>query len=638
MGNDSIRVGCYSAFWGDSIQAAQQLVYMDNPPDYIVADYLAEVTMGILARARNKTSQGQGADSTGYVKEFVDYVWKRLGKDIIAKNIKIITNAGGLDPVACKRAIEEAAKGAGMSHIPIVAAVYGDDLLGEPEAMKNMVRDGPARPFVHITDGERNKGEEEAWPKNKKIVSANTYMGAIPIAKALADGAQIIVTGRCVDSALVLGPLLHEFAWSPTSYDLLASGSLAGHIIECGCQATGGNFTDWELSAHSANGGWSNMGYPIVQVYRDGSFDVTKPPGTGGIVSVASVGEQMVYEVLDPGAYMLPDVTLDMRQVTLSQVGADCVHVAGAKGRAPSPYLKVSGVYQDGYKLSAELVLGGIDAKRKAEAVANAILARVRRTLKALGQPDFSGTNVECLGAEHTYGPHSVVKHTREVLLRITVVHESPVGLMMFGREVAPAATCMAPGITGAGSGRPRPSPNLTHFSCLVPKSACPGLIVVGHGAPTVVTYDAPISESSHVAPVLGLPSLASPPASRMVTVPLIRLCYGRSGDKGDTCNIGLLARDPKYYPYLVQILTPEKVFSYMSHLVHGRVRRYELPGCFGLNFVLTRALGGGGLSSLRIDRQGKTYAQMLLCMEVDVPVEWAVHAHLERSGMRARI
>ncbi|KAJ3277700.1 hypothetical protein HK104_003043, partial [Borealophlyctis nickersoniae] len=594
---------------------------MDNPPDYIVGDYLAEVTMGILARTR----KGKSPHAVGYVKEFVDFVWTQLGHDVMRQRIRLVTNAGGLDPLACKAAIEKAAEEMGMDPLPVVAAVYGDDLLGEErkETLERLVEDGVVRPFAHINDGGGSKEEHETWPRGKKIASANAYMGAIPISRALARGAQIIVTGRCVDSALVLGPLMYEFSWPPTSYDLLASGSLAGHIIECGCQATGGNFTDWHLSAYSPNGGWANMGYPIVEVRRDGSFDVTKPAGTGGVVTVASVGEQMVYEVLDPGAYMLPDVTLDMRMVRVTQVGEERVRVVGAKGRAPSPFLKVSGVYYDGFKSSAELVVGGVDARRKGEAVAQAILTRVRTTLKALGKPDFRDTNVECLGAEHTYGPHSIVPHTREIVLRITVLHDDPGALSIFGREIAPAATCMAPGITGTSSGRPRASPNLTHFSCLIPKHLCSATVAVGRDTkPWSVCYDSPVSDSSHIVPPLHVPLPPAPPVSDTVRVPLLRICYGRSGDKGDTCNIGLIARDPQYYTTLLAHLTPHVIRSYMSHLMdaEGRVVRYEVPGVWGVNFVLTRALGGGGLASLRVDRQGKTYAQMVLGMEVDVP------------------
>jgi hypothetical protein len=213
-----------------------------------------------------------------------------------------------------------------------------------------------------------------------------------------------VITGRCVDSALVLGPLMCEFGWNVNDYDLLAAGSVAGHIIECGCQATGGNFTDWKISAFSPNGGWSNMGYPIVEVQKDGKFIVTKPPSTGGIVTVASVCEQMVYEIGDPSFYILPDVIVDFCNVKLIQESEDRVLVSGVTGLAPTKFLKVSGIYTNGYKVTGELFLGGLEAKEKAKAVGDAIIKRSSSLIENFGMEPFKGTNVEVLGAEDTYG------------------------------------------------------------------------------------------------------------------------------------------------------------------------------------------------------------------------------------------
>ncbi|KAJ3212553.1 hypothetical protein HDU82_000492 [Entophlyctis luteolus] len=626
-----VRIGCYSAFWGDSALAAAQLINMENPPAYVVADYLAEVTMGILAR---QSKAGRG----GFVSEFVEHVYARNAENISKKGIKIITNAGGLsihfnffpvaagaqDPIACKSAIEAAAENAGVK--VAVAAVLGDDAWADPkqrEQMKQCLSNNLTVPFGHL--GSSDSAKEE-WPhgKEKSILSVNIYMGVGGILKALKSNANIIVTGRVVDSALVLGPLMYEHGWSYSSYDLLAAGSLAGHIIECGCHATGGNFTDWKLSANSPYGGWSNMGYPIVEVERDGSFVVTKPPKTGGIVNVGTVSEQMIYEVLDPASYILPDVVLDMTQVTVNQIGTDRVLVRGAKGRAPSNLLKTSGVYVDGYKMTGELMIGGEDSAAKAQAVGEAIVKRVRGVLKKFGQEDFSECNIECLGAEHTYGPHAKTTATRETVLRMTVCHPSKMGLMLFAREVPASATCMAPGLTGGGSGRPSPSPNLRHFSVLVPKEYFPNYVAIGTNS-NIVTVPYEKSEGS---PYVRKPAATAAVQSRSaptkaVTVKLIDLCYGRSGDKGDSANIGLVVRDPKHYEFLRQVITAEKVKAWMGHLVHGTVERYELPGSYGLNFVCTKALGGGGLTSVRIDRQGKTYGQMLLQMTVEVPADF---------------
>ncbi|KAI8831655.1 hypothetical protein BJ741DRAFT_616539 [Chytriomyces cf. hyalinus JEL632] len=638
QGPPPVRIGCYSAFWGDSALAATQLLSMDNPPNYVVADYLAEVTMGILARQK----KGKGA---GYVKEFVDSVYSPNAKRIAASKTTLITNAGGLDPCAAKAAIEAAAEeifGKNSPHLPRVAAVFGDDAWGDDVARKEMLRlvgAGEASAFSHILPSlgssatQTQPVDKEDWPtgKEKTILSVNVYMGVGGILQALKSNATIIVTGRVVDSALVLAPLMHEFNWSSTSYDLLAAGSLAGHIIECGCHATGGNFTDWRDSASSAHGGWSNMGYPIVEVASDGSFIVTKPPKTGGLVSVGTVAEQMIYEVLDPASYLLPDVTLDMTQVTISQIGTDRVLVSGAKGRAPSPYLKTSGVYVDGFKMSGELVIGGADSAEKARHVGEAIIKRVSTVLKKRGMEDFTDYNIECLGSEHTYGPHSKATSSRETVLRTTVVHQNKLALMLFARETPAAATSMAPGITGLGSGgRPSPAPNMRHFSILVPKASFDHLVSVT-GTDGILRLEHGRNQESSNSSQKGKAANAVVSAAiggrkeKMVKVKLIRLCFGRSGDKGDTANIGLICRDPKYYPHLVQTVTADKVKAYMGHLVQGSVERYEMPGVNGLNFVCTRALGGGGLSSLRVDRQGKTYGQMLLQMKVDVPESWSV-------------
>ncbi|KAI9341349.1 hypothetical protein BDR26DRAFT_895044 [Obelidium mucronatum] len=619
---------------------------MDNPPQYIVADYLAEVTMGILAR-QTKGSKG------GYVTEFVEQVYTKNATVISKKNIKVITNAGGLDPLACKAAIEAAAAkifAKDQSQIPIVAAVFGDDIWTDKtrrDALEKAVSSNTSLPFGHLGSSDTNR---EEWPKGreKSILSVNVYLGAAGILQALNSKATIIVTGRVVDSALVLAPLMHEFKWSPLNYNLLAAGSLAGHIIECGCHTTGGNFTDWRLSANSPNGGWSNMGYPIVEVENDGSFIVTKPPRTGGLVSIGTVSEQMIYEVLDPANYILPDVVLDMTQVQISQVGVDRVLVTGARGKPPTPFLKTSGVFVDGFKMSGELVIGGAESVEKAKHVADAILKRVGGVLKKMGQEDFTDSNIECLGSEHTYGPNSKATRTRETVLRITVCHQSQIGLTLFAREIPAAATCMAPGITGFGSSaRPSPSPNLRHFSILVPKTLFPNLVSIGSGSDTITVTDAVdltgggtgVSASGKQAKVVNnsvpLPSVintaiattttTSATSKKMVRVRLIELCYGRSGDKGDSANIGLIAREPKYYPHLVQTVTADKVKSHMRHLILGSVERFELPGAYGLNFVATKALGGGGLSSLRVDRQGKTYGQMLLQMKIEVPESWGL-------------
>ncbi|CAI2180262.1 2193_t:CDS:2 [Funneliformis geosporum] len=546
--------------------------------------------MGILARRRNhksptEKSKLRGAGEGGYIAEFITQVLKHLLPDLVKYNIKVITNAGGLDPLACKQAIENAINESGIEDGQlIVAAITGDDILNYNEEFKQK---GDVYEFTHIIG---NDQDSDNFPsEEKEVISLNAYLGAIPIAMALDSGANIVVTGRCVDSALVVGPLINEFKWDPhKDWDKLASGSLAGHIIECGCQATGGNFTDWEKSAFSEHGGWTNMGYPIVECFENGDFYITKPKETGGLVTTATVGEQMLYEILDPGSYILPDVVLDIRNVKLKQIERNKVLVTGAKGRPPTEYLKVSGIYLDGYKMTGSLLIGGIDALKKASVVGLSIITKTNIMLNQLGLGAFRNVNVEPLGAEHTYGPHTRTQDTREVVLNLT------------------AATCMAPGITGGGSGRPNPSPCLVHFSCLVPKGVVFAYLKAGNDAVVkTIQFEGPINNDSIIPPLLfknfdnevnEMKTIESNVnvSGGTIKVPLIRLAWGRSGDKGDTCNIGIIAREQKYYPLLKKILTEEEVKYFMTHLCKGIVKRYELPGCNGLNFVLTKCLDKG--------------------------------------------
>ena len=313
--------------------------------------------MGILAaRRQRRLMQGkeQGID---YVPDFLSLVLRRILPDIAKNGTKVVTNAGALDPIACKKAIEALLQK--MNIKMKVAAVVGDDVLEDKD---NVTSFSPISPVDHKLDSDR-------LPTDEMVVSLNAYLGSRGIADALAQGAQIVVTGRVVDSALVVGPLMYEYGWTPEKngnyHDLLAAASLAGHIIECGTQSTGGNFTDWRLIASSPHGGYANMGYPIVEFEANGEFVVTKPEKTGGMVTTATVSEQILYEILDPALYLLPDVILDMRQVRLSQVGENRVLVQGARGLAPTPWVKCSGIFLDGWKLSGELVIGGHEAKAK---------------------------------------------------------------------------------------------------------------------------------------------------------------------------------------------------------------------------------------------------------------------------------
>ena len=597
-----VRIGCGAAFWGDSSAGPAQLV-AHGALDYLVMDYLAEITMSILARMKASDAQA------GYATDFVAAVMKPLLADIAGQGIKVVTNAGGVNPLACKAALEKLAAEAGISLR--VAAVVGDDLSAAADTLR-------AEGIAEMDSGA---------PLPARLASINAYLGAVPIAQALAAGADVVITGRCVDSALVLGPLMHEFGWRATDYDLLAAGSLAGHIIECGTQCTGGLFTDWEDVP-----GWDDMGFPIAECHADGRCVISKPDGTGGLINCATIAEQIVYEIGDPAHYMLPDVCCDYSRIALREVGDNRVEVSGARGHAPSDTYKVSATYADGYRATATMMIGGLDARRKGERVAGAILARTRRMFSAAALGDYREVSVEQLGAESTYGPHARSAETREVVVKIGVAHADRKALEIFAREIFPAATAMAQGLTGFAGGRPTVQPIIRLYSCLVPKTRVHMEVLLGEQRHAVETCrDRPSCAQSDAHP----DGMVAAPLDEGVSVPLRALAHGRSGDKGDRANIGVLARHPDFVPVLAAQLTTAAVAKWFAHLIAGPVTRYPWPGLHGFNFVLERALGGGGVASLRHDPQGKAYAQMLLDIPLVVPAAWTgkngiLHANLQ--------
>ena len=583
----TVRIGGASGFWGDSMVAAPQLV-KGGRLDYLVFDYLAETTMSILAAARAKKPE------MGYATDFVDIAMKSVLAEVKRQGIKVVSNAGGINPHGCAAALQALAAAEGIALR--IAVVEGDDVSAQMPALR--------------AQGERDMFTGEQLPE--KVLSANAYLGALPIAAALAAGAEVVITGRCVDSAVTLGPLMHEFGWKRSDFDLLASGSLAGHIIECGCQATGGLHTDWEDIPD-----WAHIGYPIVECHTDGSFIVTKPEGTGGKVIRANVAEQLLYEIGDPAAYLLPDVSCDFRQVVIEQRGENRVYVSPAMGRAPSRSYKVSATQLDGFRCAGSMVMIGIDAEKKARRTAEAIIERTSEILHATGQPPFTSTYIEVIGSESSYGPHARARQAREVMMRVVANHPKKDALTMFAREIAPSGTSWAPGTTSPGGGRPAVSPLIKPFSFTLDKAAVPVAFVFDGERHAIAVADR-TPESSP--PPLPLPVAWHDAEEPTQQVRLIQLAWARSGDKGDLSNIGVIARRPEWLPLLWARLTPETVQRYFAHLVHGEIERFHLPGIQAMNLVLHDALDGGGPSSMRMDPLGKGMAQMLLDMTVAVP------------------
>jgi hypothetical protein len=587
-----VRIGGASGFWGDSSVAAEQLV-TGAPIDYLVFDYLAELTMAILASARSKKPE------MGYATDFVDVAMKSVLTEVAKRGIKVVSNAGGINPRGCADALSKLAQEMGVTLR--IAVVEGDDVSDRIPDLRER----------------KQKDMFTGAPLPEKILSANAYLGALPIAQALAAGADVVITGRCVDSAVTLGPLMHEFGWSAQDYDLLSAGSLAGHIIECGCQATGGLHTDWDQIPD-----WANIGYPVIECHADGSFVVTKPEGTGGRVLAAAVAEQMLYEIGDPAAYILPDVVCDFTAVRIEQDGDNRVHVSGARGLPPTDSYKVSATYMDGFRCAGTLVIIGIDAAAKARRTGVAILERTRAIFRKLGLPDYSATYVEVIGAETQYGPHSRTAQSREVMMRVAVNHTMKQALDIFAREIAPAGTSWSPGTTGPALARPSTSPLIKQFAFTLPKREVgAGITIDGTAQPV----DVPTTGGYVPPPASPAAEPASyPRGGKTRQVPLIKVAYARSGDKGNISNIGVIARKPEYLPLILRELTPEAVRAHFAHLVTGAVTCYTLPGIHACNFLLQDALDGGGTASMRMDPLGKGMGQMLLDIPINVPEELA--------------
>ncbi|OWF54332.1 hypothetical protein KP79_PYT12295 [Mizuhopecten yessoensis] len=584
LNGSTIRIGCSSGFWGDTAVSAPQLIY-GGKIDYLVSDYLSEITMSLMTAAKNKNPE------MGYAPDFVLASTAPYVKEIKKRGIRVISNAGGTNPQACAAALREVCRKASVDLN--IAVVTGDDLMPKCSEIDE-------------------QGYKEMFSGTKfpsTVNSMNAYLGAGPIARALDLGADIVVTGRCTDSALVLAPLLHKFQWKMDEFDKLAAGSLAGHLIECGAQVTGGIFTDWHKVEN-----WDNIGFPIVECDADGGIIVTKPAGTGGLVSTATVSEQLLYEIGDPAHYFLPDVVCDFTGVNLTDLGKDKVLVEGVKGRPPTADYKVCATYLDGYRCTAVAGVAGPSSKAKAEKTAEAIIKRCKKIFSQMKLEDFTNVEMEVLGSEQMYGPNSrIPQGSRESVMWLAVHHQQKRALQMFAREIAPAGTGMAPGLTGIVGGRPSVSPVLKLFSYLYPKGQMK-IDIQMNGDHAETFQPQSVTTATYNTGDTGTETGdSSPLPSGTRTYRLGDLAYTRSGDKGNSANVGVIARHPSVLPYLRQAITAEVVDNYFGHLftdregpLNTRVQRFDVPGIHGMNFMLHNVLGGGGIASLRCDPQVK--------------------------------
>ena len=584
-----IRIGGASGFWGDSVIATPQLLNGNNL-DFIVYDYLAEITMSILARARAKDPE------KGYALDFVSSVLKLNLRQIADQKIKVISNAGGVNPEACAEAIRLL-----LNELKIdlkVSVVLGDDLMSQIDNFSDI----------------KEMYSNELFPQKDKVASINAYLGAFPIAKALDDGADIVITGRSVDSAVTLAACIHSFGWTSNEYDKLAGGSLAGHIIECGTQSTGGNFTDWELVANDLH----NIGYPIVEVDQNGEFDCEKSSDSSGIVNFGTVAEQMLYEIGDPQAYILPDVVCDFSNVKIQEKEKNIVSVSGVKGYPATTEYKVCATFADGFRAGHVCSFVGVDAAKKARTYGNAIFDRSKMIMRMMNIPDFDETSIEIIGDNSQYSDKRPNTDNREVVLKFAAKHQDirAVGIVL--KESVGLGLATPPGLSGFVGGRPKPSPIIRLFSFLIDKNKLS--ICIDNGEEKKDFKDDIPEKSETLTTIKTVAPEFDSKETVFVDLPLIKIAYGRSGDKGNKANIGIIARDPKFYPALCNFLTEDLIKKCFAHFLEGNVERFFLPGSNSLNFVLHDVLGGGGPASLRNDPQGKAYAQILLDQLIPVP------------------
>ncbi|OGF17092.1 MAG: hypothetical protein A2W00_00985 [Candidatus Eisenbacteria bacterium RBG_16_71_46] len=581
---EMIRIANAGGYWGDDLSQFRRQVEL-GPVDVVTLDFLAEITMSIMQKQRARDPRA------GFARDFVAQVEQTLDL-LVKRGTRAISNAGGVNPLACRGALLEMAQLHG--HPIEVAAVAGDDLVGRLGELH-----ATAVTLDNMEDGSAFAGIRD------RVSSANAYFGAWPVVEALRTGAQIVVTGRCTDTGITLAPMIHAFGWRPDDWDRLAAGIVAGHIIECGAQSTGGNFTDWRRIRR-----YEDIGYPLLEVFPDGSFIVTKHAGTGGAVTVRTVREQLVYEMGDPRAYITPDVIADFGSVRLEQAGRDRVRVWGARGRPAPETLKVSASYFDGWKASGTLIISGPDAADKARAFAELFWKR-------LGL-EFTERLTERVGHSACWGPLAPPTDPPEVLLRLSVRDSDRTKIERFSKMVPAVILSGPPGVAVTG-GRPEAQEVVAYWPALVPRDRVKPRLVSRDGERTL-DWPTPVVEPRRAGPLPRERFPRARGAAKPVAVPLVALAHGRSGDKGDTANIGVIARAPEIYPWLRRTLTAAAVKRRFKGLCRGRVERYEVPNLLALNFLLHESLGGGGTVSLRLDAQGKTLAHALLAMEVRAP------------------
>ena len=583
-GTAPVRIANCSGFYGDRLSAAREMVE-DGPIDVLTGDWLAELTMLILARTQAKRAGG------GYARSFVAQMEQVMGT-CLERGIRVVANAGGLDPRGCAEAVAEVGEKLGLA--PTVAYVDGDDLLPRLAELQSAGVD-----LAHLDTG-------EPLGDPSRFISANAYLGCWGIVDALERGADIVVTGRTTDAAVVCGPAAWHHGWARDDWDALAGAVVAGHVIECGTQATGGNY-----SFFTEVPGMARTGFPWAEVAVDGSSVIGKHDGTGGEVSIGTVTSQLLYEIAGPG-YLGPDVTARFDTIQLDQVGPDRVRIHGVRGEPPPATLKVAMNELGGFRHDLAVALTGLDIEAKAELVEAAFWAAC-----PIGPEDVASVTTRVVRTDKT-DPHSNEEAVASWRITLKDPDEHKVG-----RAVANAMIEMAlatiPGFFGLSGGPGGARPYGVYRPAVVPADLVPQHVVVLDGDRTVVDSVAPPpSGPVEVEPVPG--PVARPHAGDVVAAPIGRVVGARSGDKGGNANLGVFARTDEAWAWLDDFLTVERLQSLLPEAADLRVDRHRLPNLRSLNFVLHGLLEEGVAASTRQDAQAKSLGEWLRARVVDVP------------------
>jgi Acyclic terpene utilisation family protein AtuA len=579
---ETLRIANCSGFYGDRLSAAREMVE-GGPIDVLTGDYLAELTMAILYKSRAKKPE------TGYATTFVTQMEQVLGA-CLAKGIKVVANAGGLNPAGCAAAVQAVADKQGLKLK--IAYITGDDVLGKLDLWQ---RTGHA--LAHLDRGRPLKD------LRAPVVTANAYLGGWGIALALAQGADVVITGRVTDAALALGPAVWKFGWKRDDWDRLAAGVVCGHILECGAQCCGGNYSFFQEVPT-----YTKIGFPVAEMEASGEFVVTKHLGTGGLVSVGTITAQLLYEIGGP-RYLNPDVTARFDSIRLAQDGPDRVRVSGVKGEPPPPDTKLCLNYFGGYKNTMTFVLTGLDIAEKAKLIEDTFWGMVG------GRERFAEVAVSLRRSDQE-DPES--NESAQALLKITV--KDPDGAKV-GRAWSNRAIEMAlahyPGFHMTSP----PTEEMAYavyWPALVPSGMIEQVVHVGGRE---IPIPPTMSEGPDTAPALPQPEAIPPtPGGKTVRAPLGRVAGARSGDKGGNANVGVWARTPEAYAWLRRFLTAERLSQLLPEARGLEVERYLLPNLHAVNFVIQRLLGEGVSASTRSDPQAKSLGEYLRAKVVDVP------------------